>query len=117
MTQFEVQKIALMTPRNLKALLADMRLSPGTHPIGELYEAYLVLCREVEAAPISKKALGLSLAHQGCTPTTKRVNGKEVRAWMIPRSRFRDVIAGEERPEFSPDSRHPTLADPSGVRP
>ncbi len=107
---------ALLTPRNLKALLADMSLQPGVHVAADLYRWYVGMCDEVDAQPISKKAFGLSLANQGCTPTVKRISGKLHRCWLIPRSRFRDaLVAHEPRPEFSAESRHATLAHPSGT--
>lgn len=109
----EVQKVAKLTPNNLKALLADMGLQPGIHPAGQLYDAYTAMCDEAGAQPISKKAFGVSLANQGCTPVTRQVAGKRSRCWMIPRSRFRDLVARDPQPEFSMDSQHPTLDNPS----
>ena len=106
---------ALLTPRNLKALLVDMSLQPGIHPAADLYRWYVGMCDEVDAQPISQKAFGMSLANQGCTPTVRRIDGKNARCWLIPRSRFRDALAREPRPEFSAESRHPTLAHPSGT--
>lgn len=106
-------RAALLTPRNLKALLTDLRLQSGVHPASDLYEGYLDLCEEVEAAPISQKAFGLSLKNQGCTPLIKRVDGVRRRCWLIPRSRF--LAIGEHRQDFSPDSRHPTLGHPEGT--
>lgn len=113
MARLEITRTALLTPRNLKALLVDMRLQPGSHPAGDLYEGYLELCEEADAEPISKKAFGLSLANQGCTSLTKMVAGARRRYWQIPRSRF--PSAAEERPEFSPESRHPTIDHPEGT--
>lgn len=108
-----VRPIARLTPRNLKALLAESAAQPGVYTAGWLYEEYLALCEWAEAQPISKKAFGMSLAHQGCTPTTKREDGKQHRAWMLPRSRFRFGL--EPYLEFSPESRHPTIEHPEGT--
>lgn len=113
MIQIEITRTALLTPRNLKALLAALRLQPGSHPAGDLYEGYLELCQGSNAAPISKKAFGLSLANQGCGALTLRIDGVRRRCWQIPRSRF--PSAAEARPEFSPESRHPTIAHPEGT--
>ena len=107
--------IARLTPRNLKAVLMGVGMTPGIYLANDLYAEYLVKCREVGAQPISKNAFGRSLSGQGCTPCTKRADGKQQRAWQIPRSRFPDILAGEPWPEFSSDSQHPTIAHPEGT--
>lgn len=106
---------ARLTPRNLKAVLDDMGAQPGVHLAADLYRWYVGMCEEEGAQPIGKKAFGMSLANQGCTPLTKRIDGKLHRAWMIPRSRFRDVMGREPKPTFSAESRHPTLDHPEGT--
>lgn len=108
-------RVARLTPRNLKAVLMGVGMGAGVYLSSDLYAEYLVKCREVEAQPITPKAFGMSLRYQGCVPCTKRADGKQQRAWYIPRSRFPDFIAGEVTPEFSSDSRHPTIQHPEGT--
>lgn len=111
-----VRPVVHLTPRNLKALLSILSLTPGgIYLASYLYDEYVILCGDVEGQPISKKAFGMSLAFQGCIPTTKRQDGKQHRAYLIPRSRFLDTIDREPCPEFSPDSRHPTIEHPDGT--
>lgn len=114
-TEAATKPMARLTPRNLKAVLDDMGVQPGIHVAADMYLWYVGMCEEEGAQPVTKKAFGLSLANQGCTPTTKRVNGKPHRAWLIPRSRFRNVVAREPKVEFSAESRHPTLEHPEGT--
>jgi hypothetical protein len=103
-----VTRLVKLTPHNLRALLYDLGLGPGSHPAALLYDRYVEMCADVDADPITKNAFGRSLTRQGCTGFIQSSGGRNARHWQIPRSMF-----VEDPPtELDPESRHPKMGDP-----
>jgi phage/plasmid-associated DNA primase len=58
-------------------------LGAGIFPGAEIYNWYLAFMEQAGRKPVSKTRFGLALKEAGWKPSTKYLDGRMVRCWMI----------------------------------
>jgi hypothetical protein len=88
------QPLPAATREDMAALVG--RLRDGTWPASAVYETYCRMMGEQGRQPVSQGMLGRSMRKACQRSTTKYVDGRNVRAWVI-RERFLGWIDPAER--------------------